>query len=105
MIDTTQTQKLQIEDREYETFFTKKFAGRRHYHPPDPRKILCVIPGVILKIHVQPGKKVLRNDPLLVLEAMKMENIILSPADGRIKAVNVEIGKMVPKGTVLVELE
>jgi biotin carboxyl carrier protein len=105
MIDTTQKRKLQIEDREYETLFTKKFQERRPYTPPDPKRILCVIPGVILKINVQPGKKVLRNDSLLVLEAMKMQNNILSPVDGRVKAVCVEVGAMVPKGTVLVEFE
>jgi pyruvate carboxylase len=105
MIEKPPTKTLVIEEREYETLFTAKFERRRHYTAPDPKKVFCIIPGVILAIHVQAGKKVQRDDKLLVLEAMKMQNEILSPIDGRIKAVHVKVGAMVPKGVLLVEFE
>ena len=105
MTEKPLTKKLLIEEREYETLFTAKFERRRHYVPPDPKKIHCVIPGVILHIHVHPGKKVHRDEKLLVLEAMKMQNDILSPIEGRVKAIHVKVGAMVTKGSVLVEFE
>jgi pyruvate carboxylase len=106
MTDKIQTKKtLLIEDREYETQFTGKFERRKRYTIADPKKLYCVIPGVILQIHVHPGKKVHRDERLLVLEAMKMENQVLSPIEGRIKTIHVKAGTMVPKGTLLLEFE
>jgi biotin carboxyl carrier protein len=96
---------LIIEDREYETHYTLKFERRRQYVPPDPKKLYCIIPGVINHIHVQAGRKVHRDERLFVLEAMKMQNDILSPLDGKIKKVHVTQGVMVPKGTLLLEFE
>jgi len=51
------------------------------------------------------GKKVKKGDSLLVLEAMKMENVITSPIDGVIKTYNVQKGQAVKKGDLLVEIE
>ena len=96
---------LIIEDREYETILTSKFERRKKYSAPDPKKLHCVIPGVIQHIYVHAGKKVERDERLLVLEAMKMQNDILSPFEGKIKKVYVTLGKMVPKGTLLLEFE
>jgi biotin carboxyl carrier protein len=99
------TKTLQIEDREYETLFTAKFEKRRRYTAPDPKKLHCVIPGVVLSLTTQTGKKVQKGERLLVLEAMKMQNDILSPLDGKIKKIHVNLGTMIPKGTLLLEFE
>jgi len=96
---------LEVDDTVFETAHTRKFAQRARYGPPDPRKVLCIIPGVVLKVHVRPGQRVRRGDHLLVLEAMKMENDIASPADGTVKAILAAPGRMVAKGQVLIELE
>ncbi len=96
---------LRIDDTSYETQYTRKFERRRAYVRAEPGMLHCVIPGVIQKIHVAPGKKVVQGEPLLVLEAMKMANDILAPRDGCVKAVHVEVGKMVTKGELLLELE
>jgi biotin carboxyl carrier protein len=96
---------LIIEDRAYETFYTSKFERRKKYSAPDPKKMHCVIPGVIQRIHVHAGKKVQRGEHLLIIEAMKMQNDILSPFEGRIKKVYVSVGEMIPKGAVLLEFE
>ena len=95
---------LQIEDRVYETQLTRKFERRRAYVPPDPGMVVCVIPGVIQKIHVSPGQVVSRDSPLLVIEAMKMQNDILSPIEGKVQKVHAQTGKMVAKGELLVEI-
>jgi biotin carboxyl carrier protein len=67
--------------------------------------IKAPMPGLILEISVAVGQTVKENDPLLILEAMKMENSFLSPRDGIIKAIAVEVGNAVDKGQLLVEFE
>jgi len=67
--------------------------------------IKAPMPGLILEISVEVGQTVKENDPLLILEAMKMENSFLSPRDGVIKSIAVENGNAVDKGQLLVEFE
>jgi biotin carboxyl carrier protein len=51
---------------------------------------------------VKPGDAVKKNDPVLVLEAMKMENVIKAPGDAVVATVPAEKGKAVEKGHLLV---
>ena len=67
--------------------------------------IKAPMPGLILEINVAVGQEVKENDPLLILEAMKMENSFLSPRDGVIKSIAVEKGNAVDKGQLLIEFE
>ena len=67
--------------------------------------IKAPMPGLILEISVEVGQEVKENDPLLILEAMKMENSILSPRDGVIKSVTITKGAAVEKGALLIEFE
>lgn len=67
--------------------------------------IKAPMPGLILEISVAVGQEVKENDPLLILEAMKMENSILSPRDGIIKSVSMTKGAAVEKGALLIEFE
>ncbi|MCA6421994.1 MAG: acetyl-CoA carboxylase biotin carboxyl carrier protein subunit [Flavobacterium sp.] len=67
--------------------------------------IKAPMPGLILEISVEIGQSVKENDPLLILEAMKMENSFLSPRDGVIKSIAVEKGHAVDKGQLLIEFE
>jgi biotin carboxyl carrier protein len=62
------------------------------------------MPGTILSINVKPGDSVKAGDVLLILEAMKMENEIMAPADGVVAAVNVSVGASVNTGDLLVTL-
>ena len=57
--------------------------------------LVAPFPGKILGISVAPGTVVAEGQQLMVLEAMKMENEILSPRAGTIVAVNVAVGQMV----------
>ncbi len=65
--------------------------------------IKAPMPGLVLNILVGEGAAVKKGDALLVLEAMKMENILKSPADGTVKKVSVKKGMAVEKNQILIE--
>ena len=67
-------------------------------------KVNAPMPGTILDVKVSQGQAVKKGDILLILEAMKMENEILSPQDGSVAQVNVSKGASVNSGDVLVVL-
>ncbi len=69
------------------------------------RSIHAPMPGLILEINVTVGQAVKKEDPLLILEAMKMENVIFSPRDGIIKSISVNQGEAVEKKQLLIEFE
>jgi len=96
---------LIIDDTVYETQLTRKFRQRKQYVKPDPKMVLAFIPGNIREIYVKPGQHVKEGDKLLMLEAMKMKNILISQRTGVIKRISVEIGDMVYKGRLLIEIE
>jgi biotin carboxyl carrier protein len=59
------------------------------------------MPGMVLKLFVNEGTEVKKGDNLFILEAMKMENIIKSPADVTVKTVKIKPGDKVEKGQVM----
>jgi biotin carboxyl carrier protein len=63
------------------------------------------MPGVVTKVMVVVGDEVVKGQPLLALEAMKMEHLIRAPRAGRVKKVAASPGQMVQAGMALVELE
>ncbi|WP_435622858.1 acetyl-CoA carboxylase biotin carboxyl carrier protein subunit [Flagellimonas sp.] len=63
------------------------------------------MPGLILDIMVKEGQEVNENDPLLILEAMKMENSIASPRNGVVKKISVNQGEAVDKKQILLTFE
>ncbi len=63
------------------------------------------LPGKIIDLRVKPGDTVSKGQPLLVLEAMKMEHTLAAPADGKVKAVRYAVGEQVAEGAELVEFE
>ncbi|WP_159018358.1 acetyl-CoA carboxylase biotin carboxyl carrier protein subunit [Algibacter sp. L3A6] len=68
-------------------------------------KLKAPMPGLILEVFVKTGQEVKENDSLLILEAMKMENIITSPRDGIIKSISAVKGEAVEKNYLLIEFE
>ncbi len=68
-------------------------------------KIVAPIPGVVLSLDVKVGDTIKVGDRLLVLEAMKMENNIVSEKAGTITAVNVSVGQQVLQNETMIELE
>lgn len=67
--------------------------------------IKAPMPGLVLRINVQVGDAVKKGDGLLVLEAMKMENVIKASGDGIVKKIAVTEKTAVEKGAVLIEFE
>jgi acetyl/propionyl-CoA carboxylase alpha subunit len=63
------------------------------------------MPGTVIGVLVRPGDRVQPRQPLVVLEAMKMETPVVSPYEATVRAVHVSEGDRVAGGTVLVELE
>jgi len=68
-------------------------------------KIVAPIPGVVLSLDVKVGDTIKVGDRMLVLEAMKMENNIVSEKAGTITAVNISVGQQVLQNEVMIELE
>ena len=68
-------------------------------------EIKAPMPGRVLDIMLSAGSSVVKGDGVLVLEAMKMENVIKSPTDGVIKKIAVIKDQAVEKNEVLVEFE
>lgn len=67
--------------------------------------IKAPMPGLVLDIAVTIGQKVEKEDGLIILEAMKMENVIKCGGDGIITAIHVEKGVAVDKGQLLIEID
>jgi biotin carboxyl carrier protein len=69
------------------------------------QQIKAPMPGLVLDVKVKPGDTVNKGDSLLILEAMKMENIIKATGPAVIKKINVSKGTAVEKNQVLIEME
>ena len=67
--------------------------------------IKAPMPGLIIDLKVKVDQEVKQNDPLLILEAMKMENVIKSPGDAVVKSVKIKKGDSVEKNQVLIEFK
>ena len=63
------------------------------------------MPGMVLKILVKEGDEVKKGDSLIVLEAMKMENMLKAQGNGLVKAVKVQTGVAVEKGALLIQFQ
>jgi biotin carboxyl carrier protein len=66
--------------------------------------VKSVMPGVVIRLLVAEGDEVQEGEPLLILEAMKMQNEIAAPASATVKAIHVEAGTAVGAGEKLITL-
>ncbi len=74
--------------------------------PPDLSKyLLCPMPGLLVALHVKEGDKVEEGQPLAVVEAMKMENILRAEKNAIVKSVEAEQGDSLAVDAVILELE
>ena len=73
--------------------------------PIESGAVTSPMAGAILSVLVKPGDGVRQGQPLVVLEAMKMENQITAPVAGTVKSVDIQEGESVEEGHVLLVLE
>ena len=79
---------------------------RRWPHPVEGAETInAPMPGNIVNVLVKAGDQVTKGQVLLILEAMKMENEIMSPRDGVIAGVHVNKGDSVDSGKLLVSIQ
>jgi acetyl/propionyl-CoA carboxylase alpha subunit len=79
-----------------------------HVHasgPSEQSAVAAPMPGTVIRVLVEPGATVTARQPLVVLEAMKMETPLVSPYDATVRAVHVAEGDRVAGGALLLELE
>ena len=80
-------------------------AAYEHGAAAEQSSLVAPMPGTVIRVLVAAGATVAARQPLVVLEAMKMETPLVSPYDATVRAVHVAEGDRVAGGTVLVELE
>ena len=96
---------LNIDDTLYKTRLSRQFKNRKPFKAGNPSFVLSFIPGTVLDILVKTGQVVKKGDDLMILDAMKMQNLLKCKMDGKVKNIPVKKGDKVSKGTVLIELE
>jgi biotin carboxyl carrier protein len=69
------------------------------------KDVMAPMPGLVLQIMIKSGEEVNEGQPLLILEAMKMENVIKATADGVVAQVEVNKGDAVDKGQMMIKME
>jgi biotin carboxyl carrier protein len=85
--------------------FTGSAGGAAVAVADESKVVRAPVTGVVVRVSAHAGQQIQVNDPLLVLEAMKMETNITSPVAGKVKAVHAAAGAGVQSGQVLVEFE
>ena len=106
--ETTKTYIISVNGNEYTLQAKSKFdelldqLGMSNLVEAKADNLKAPMPGLVIDILVEPGNTVLKGDSVLVLEAMKMENNIKSPAEGIIKSIDIKKGQAVEKNQVLI---
>lgn len=80
-----------------------EYLGMTHLQQVVIKDVKAPMPGLILDILVQVGQEVKKGDPLMILEAMKMENVLKATGEGTITSIVVEKGQSVEKNSILIK--
>ena len=104
MSELDKEQIIVVNGTEYLTTYNKKYINRKVWSEPNLNHIMSYIPGTIVDIQIKEGQVVEEGGVLLTLEAMKMNNSIQMPFDGKIVKINVEKGQKIPKNFLMVEI-
>lgn len=91
--------------RRHDLLATSDFASAFDSQVHDGNHITSPMPGKVIRIHAVPGEAVKKGEPLLIVEAMKMENQVVAPRDGIVKTVNVAVNDRIESATILIELD
>ena len=102
---------LQIDNEPYQIEAADKYdlllkeLGLEHLATAAVNDLNAPMPGLVLEIKIVPGDSIKKGDPVVVLEAMKMENVLKAEGEGVVKSINCAKGEAVEKNQVLVEFE
>jgi pyruvate carboxylase len=105
MSELEKEQIIVVNGTEYLTTYNKKYINRKIWSEPNLNHIISYIPGTIVDIQIKEGQAVKAGGIILTLEAMKMNNSIQMPFDGKIVKIYVEKGQKIPKSFLMVEIE
>jgi len=97
-------QEIPVEIENYNLAQLKKKAGMSSNAKMD-LSLKAPMPGLILEFKVSVGDSVKKGDPLVIIEAMKMENVIKATGDAVIKSITAESGQSVEKSDLILEFE
>lgn len=89
---------------QYKTQLTTKYQNRVKWERPNPLMLCAQIPGTVIDVYVKNGQSVKKGEVIMLLEAMKMQNQILMPFDGKIKNVHVKPDEKIAKNHLMIEL-
>jgi biotin carboxyl carrier protein len=79
--------------------------GMEHLANAAVNDLKAPMPGLVLDVKVAPGDSIKKGQAILVLEAMKMENVLKAESDAVVKSINCETGQAVEKNQILIEFE
>ena len=94
---------LIIDGERYRTSLNSKFENRKIWIKPDKKSVISFIPCTIIKVFANEGQSVTKDDEMVLIEAMKMQNTIYFPMSGKVKRVNIKNGDKIPKGFVMLQ--
>ncbi len=107
---STKTFSIRVNGNDYEVQVQDHFdellekMGLQSLAGSKTESIKAPMPGLVLDIMVEAGQNVRKGDAVLILEAMKMENVLKAPGDGVVQSVEVSKGQAVEKNALLVRM-
>jgi biotin carboxyl carrier protein len=96
--------RFEVEALDERTRAIRQLAGSAA-RPAGPAALTAPMPGLVVRVLVQPDERVQAGQGLVVIEAMKMENELRAPSAGIVRRVGVTAGSAVEKGALLIELD
>lgn len=82
-----------------------KSLGMEKFTKVEIKELKSPMPGLVIKLDVKVGDDIVKGDPIMILEAMKMENVIKSRGEGKVAEVFVKEGQAVEKNELLIRFE
>lgn len=86
-------------------YLTKTHTMRKKWEPVNPLQVVSNIPGTVVEYKVSVGDNVKIGDPIIIFKAMKMNSVVKSTINAKVKTLCAEPNKSVPKGELLMEFE
>jgi biotin carboxyl carrier protein len=101
---------VQLQARSYEVFLQDEVlaaAGRRPRQAPATgrQEVASPMPGLVVAVKAEVGRRIAAGEPLVIVEAMKMQNELGAAIDGVVKEIRVRVGQAVSAGQVLVVID